>query len=345
MNCVDVVVPCYRYGHFLKQCVESVLDQRGIDVRVLIIDDCSTDNSSEVALDLCARHERVSIRRHTVNKGHIATYNEGIEWVSSPYYLLLSADDYLLPGALFRSATFLDLHPEVGLAFGQQIALNEGDTLEYVNAENMPFDWTVTGGLAFIKASGARNCVPTPTAVVRTELQKRIGGYRPDLPHSGDMEMWLRLAAHADVAVSQACHAVYRRHTSNMSLTYTAQHWLPDVQQRKAAIDQLLQFDSISRDEATLLHRSALRRLALESISFASRAFNSDDIEASWLLRRFASDICPGIRLTKPWIKLECKRLVGQENWRSWKSSIAKIRQLSATEKALGSRSAGEPLS
>ena len=108
MSSVDVIVPCYRYGHFLRGCVESALAQTGADVRVLIIDDASPDNTAEVATELAKEDSRVSFFRHAVNKGHIATYNEGIEWVSGDYMLLLSADDYLLPGALARAAELMD---------------------------------------------------------------------------------------------------------------------------------------------------------------------------------------------------------------------------------------------
>ena len=48
MSSVDVVVPCYNYARYLETCVSSVLDQEGVDVRVLIIDDASSDRSAEV---------------------------------------------------------------------------------------------------------------------------------------------------------------------------------------------------------------------------------------------------------------------------------------------------------
>ena len=50
-------------------------------------------------------------------------------------------------------------------------------------------------GREFIRISGPLNVVPSPTAIVRTSMQKRAAGCRPELPHAGDMEMWLRLAA------------------------------------------------------------------------------------------------------------------------------------------------------
>src|ERR1700687_2697309 len=78
---IGIVVPCYNYGRYLQDCVASVLCQRGVDVRVLIIDDASTDNSASVAAAVAATDPRVEFRRHVVNQGHIQTYNEGLQWV------------------------------------------------------------------------------------------------------------------------------------------------------------------------------------------------------------------------------------------------------------------------
>ena len=85
---VDVIVPCYNYGHFLEGCVESALRQEGVDVRVLIIDDASPDDTEVVGRRLAERDPRVTYRRHAVNQGHIATYNEGLlEWADGDYAL------------------------------------------------------------------------------------------------------------------------------------------------------------------------------------------------------------------------------------------------------------------
>src|SRR5436190_15792241 len=121
MASVDVFVPCYNYARYLRECVESVLSQEGVDVRVLILDDCSTDNSEEVGLELAAADPRVEYRRHAVNRGHTTTYNEGLDWVSGDCCLLLSADDVLAPGAFARAAAVMRAHPEVGLVYGQAI--------------------------------------------------------------------------------------------------------------------------------------------------------------------------------------------------------------------------------
>ena len=221
MTTVSVVIPCYRYGHFLRQCVESVLSQEGIDAQILIIDDASPDDSAKVAWQLASEDPRVAFHAHEVNRGHIATYNEGIEWATGEYFLLLSADDYLLPGALKRGTDLLNCHADAVFAFGRVIELSGQISVRM----ELQLDGLILGnedariltGSEFIRASGAHNAVPTPTAIVRTVIQKRLGGYRPELPHAGDMEMWFRLASEGSVGVLGACQAVYRRHGSNMS--------------------------------------------------------------------------------------------------------------------------------
>ena len=58
---------------------------------------------------------------HAENKGHIDTYNEGIAWASAEYFLLLSADDLLVPGALKRAVEVMDANPDVVLTYGKVI--------------------------------------------------------------------------------------------------------------------------------------------------------------------------------------------------------------------------------
>jgi glycosyltransferase involved in cell wall biosynthesis len=326
---VDVIVPCYRYGRFLRECVESVLTQSLRDVRVLIIDDASPDNTPEVAADLAARDSRVTFVRHVVNKGHIATYNEGIDWASADYMLLLSADDYLLPGALSRAVALMEAHPEVGFSFGKVIELrgNEGklNLPNTIDCGREP-GWHILTGPEFIERNGKSNIVSTPTALVRTDLQKRLGGYRLDLPHSGDMEMWLRFAAHSLVGRLEAYQAVYRCHSHNMSLAYTRESWLPDLQQRKAAFDCLFDAYSCILRNSTQLRCKVLKSLACCAVGLASEAFNGGQMDSCDSLTAFALEIRPEIRRSWPWLKLACKRRLGLRAWKAVRPIVASIR-------------------
>ena len=313
MSSVDVIVPCYRYGRYLRKCVVSALSQSGAQVRVLIIDDASPDNTSEIASELARQDQRIALIRHRVNRGHIATYNEGLEWGTAKYLLLLSADDFLLPGALHRATSLMEKYPVVGFVFGKVLRLTADGTLCTQalppNLLRRNEQFRILGGIDFIKFSAAENIVPSPTAVVRTDLQRKIGGYRSDLPHAGDMEMWLRLASHAAVGVLNARQAVYRLHDANMSSAYFGDNRLRDLEQRKAALDHFFAYTRATKE----LQRRLSFALARDAVMSASGAFNEGASDLSQRIGRFARELYPDIRMSPCWLRLMFKRAVGQQ--------------------------------
>ena len=338
MSSVDVIVPCYGYGHFLRQCVESVLKQSVENVRVLIIDDASPDNTADVAAELVKEDSRVTFVRHRQNKGHIATYNEGIDWASAEYMLILSADDFLLPGALSRAVSLMSAHPEVGFTFGNVIDLNdEGVETPRPSDVETKLDQRILGGLEFIELSEAEVLVHTCTAIVRTRLQKRVGGYRPELPHAGDMEMWLRFAAHASVGFITAYQGIYRRHSANMSaqyfyytasgrFVYTTNGRLADLQQRKVALEFFFESCKDILPNSGHLRQKLLRSLSKIAVKRASAAFNEGQMEASQQLADFALGQFPNINRSAAWMKLICKRQLGRRAWLALWPAVSWIR-------------------
>jgi glycosyltransferase involved in cell wall biosynthesis len=269
---VDVVVPCYNYGRFLKACVHSVLNQSVRDVRVLIIDDASSDNSALVAQRLAVEDPRVEVRIHSQNQGHIKTYNEGIEWADSDYFLLLSADDLLVPGAFDRATGILDREPHVVLTYGRGIDWQDNLPFPAVETEQGNA-WTRQNLVREMCAVGA-NLVTTPTAIGRTNVQKSIGGYRASLPHSADMEMWLRFGARGDVARIDAVQAVYRQHSSNMSGAYYSADW-GDYWHRKAAFDSFFEENTNMMPEFDSLRARAWQSLAEHALGTGARLLRS----------------------------------------------------------------------
>ena len=153
------------------------------------------------------------------------------------------------------------------------------------------------------------NPIPYPVSVtVRTDLQQAIGGYRHDLPHSGDMEMYLRFAAHASVGFIDAEQGWYRRHSSNMSHGYLN---VADFRQKLAAFEAA--FDTcrdLIREHAALM--IAARRSVLTAVLWAAhhafdrgRAQDVDDLLA------FAVSVDPSVRRWRLWRRLQIKRLIG----------------------------------
>lgn len=314
MSQVDVIVPCYKYAHFLRECVDSVLSQSHRDLRVLIIDDASPDDTEAVASQLVAQDCRVQYRRHRVNAGHIATYNEGLEWAAGEYTLLLSADDLLMPGALHRAVHFFSRHPEVGMTYGQAIVMH-GQA-----SENAAYDCKETSEGWVIHSSRfveslceeAGNPIPTPTVVVRTNLQKTLGGYRADLPHAGDLEMWLRFAAFAPIGFVDNFQAYYRKHIGNMHTTYFA---VRGFEQKRAAFRVFFDDQGHWIEDSERLRSLAYRRLAEEAFWVASLAFDRNEIETCNAHLRFAEETNPEIVSWKPYVRLRWKFAAGPRVW------------------------------
>jgi glycosyltransferase involved in cell wall biosynthesis len=277
---VDVVVPCYNYGHFLGRCLDSVLSQEGVDVRVLVIDDCSTDDSADVADRLAAADSRIEVHRHAVNRGHIATYNEGLlDWATGDLVVLLSADDLLAPGALGRAAAIMEADPSVGMVYGWAPYFEDHDALPRVRRSKA--STTRWRGQDWIEGicRTAVNVISSPEVVVRTSIQQRVGGYRPELPHAGDLEMWMRIAAVSDIAyVKGPPQAYYRVHSQSMQRTTFAAS-IDDLAQRSEVFSQFFERNGSLVKDAERLHRLADRALAGEALWRACRAYDRDDLD------------------------------------------------------------------
>jgi glycosyltransferase involved in cell wall biosynthesis len=276
VSTVSVVVPCYKYGHYLEQSVGSALHgQDGVDVRVLIIDDASPDDSAERARELAAADPRVQVSVHPRNRGHIATYNEGLlDWADGDYCVLLSADDRLVPGALVRAAALLDEHPEVGFCYGHPLRFQEGRPLP--NARTEGTGWTVWEGDWWLRRrfAAGQGCITSPEVMVRTTLQQKVGGYDPALPHAGDIEMWMRLAAHADVGYLRGVdQAYYRVHGANMSTTQFGGS-MDDLRQRLSAYEAVLERCGDRLEERAELDSMVHRTLARQALRRAARAYD-----------------------------------------------------------------------
>jgi glycosyltransferase involved in cell wall biosynthesis len=292
-----------------------VLGQEGVDVRVLIIDDCSTDDTEQVGRLLAEHDNRIEFRRHPINLGHIATYNEGLlEWASSDYSVLLSADDALAPGALARATHVMDLYNEVGMTCGMGRIFYDDENYP-ATTETFSAEYRIVSGSDLLQHCFTKgNGVCTPTAVVRTELQHRLGGYLADLPHSGDMEMWMRFAVHGSVGVLRSVQAYYRRHGKNMSCHYDSQLF-GDRREVIQACEQILAQWGAQFPDSGHWHKMMLQRIGKECCWMASCAFDNGDIEGYQTCLDFAAQIYPGIRDSRLWWKLRAKGFVGQALW------------------------------
>ncbi|WP_119302670.1 glycosyltransferase [Dongia deserti] len=267
MASVDVVVPCYQYGRFLRGCVASVLQQGIEDVRVLIVDNASTDDTSEVARTLAVEDARVEVVTHRTNLGHLTSFNEGVDWAEADYFMVLCADDLLAPGALARAISVMDDSPRVNLTFGRELIITPESSSQEFDQLPRSSDWCLIEGRALLdrlcrsgRPDASRFMIPGTTAIVRTSAQKRVGHYRVHLPHTADLDMWLRFACTGDAVQIDAIQGIRRVHPRNRSASvYDCHKW--DLEW-EAAFESFFQHEGARLPNARRLHRIARRALA-----------------------------------------------------------------------------------
>jgi hypothetical protein len=312
---VKVIVPCYRYAHLLEGCVASVLEQRGVDVSVLVIDDCSPDDTPTVAARLVSRDARVQYRRHEVNQGLIATANEGLEWAEDgDYTVLLSADDLLVPRSLCRATTIMGERPSVGMVYGRSLYAYEDGPVPPVRGRWRGTDVWCGPEWVRVRCRVGHNCISSPEVVVRTSVQQQVGPYDHACQHCSDLQMWLRIAAVSDIAyVKGVGQAIYRVQAGGMFRSAAIP--IVDLSERRVAFDTFFaSAGSVIRD-ADAMHALARRSLARQALWQASRALargldrGSNAIPVDEL-EQFALETYPDARRLAEWRGLQLRRRV-----------------------------------
>ncbi len=213
---VSFVIASYNYARYVGQTIKSLLAQNYDALEIIVIDDCSPDNSREV-LQRFSDEPRVRLVFHDTNLGNIRTYNEGLRMARGDFIGIVGSDDYALRAdAVARQVAIFEQHPTVGFVYSAHT---------YVDENSKPFrvfqPWSddyVRDGLVEFRDLAFRNYVPHTGTLVRRRCHDELGLYDLNLPHAADWELWLRLAGRYDVGyVAEPLYA-YRIHGGNMSV-------------------------------------------------------------------------------------------------------------------------------
>jgi len=286
MASIDVAIPNYQYGRYLRDCVESVLRQDISDLRVLIIDNASTDNSIEVAQQLAAEDRRVTFVRHLRNLGHHASFNEAIDWAQADCFLLLCADDALTRGALRRALSVMDQDGSTNLAFSTRAALTPQET--WARPEETDAGWDVMPGRVLLERffRTAHCSVVGCSAVVRTAAQKQVGYYRTSLDHTDDFELFMRLAMlDGNIAQTRTPQVFLRTHEEARSAAVRRNRGL-QIRKYEAAFTSFFEHEGSQLPNAQALMMLSRRSLASRAYwSGVSHTCRGDFSNAGSLLR------------------------------------------------------------
>jgi hypothetical protein len=273
-GCVSVVIPCFNYAHYLPDSIGSVLAQEGVEVDVIVVDDASTDDSIATAR---AFDSRIRILANEINSGPVITFNRGLAQAQGEFIVRLDADDLLTPGSLLRAVALMQAEPDVGLVYGHPLHFS-GETRPA--ARTTATSWTIWKGTDWLAArcAAGNNVITSPEVVMRRSIVERVGGQR-SLAHTHDMEMWLRIAAYADVAyVNGADQAWHREHVA--SLSTQAQDPLVILTEIRDAFDVLFMEVGPDVPGSDQLHAHARRAVARQALAYARRDLDRGVVSA-----------------------------------------------------------------
>lgn len=219
---VSFVIPCYKLAHFLRPCLDSLLGQTYKNVELLIMDDCSPDDTPAVAASYS--DARVRYFRNDTNLGHLRNYNKGIDIARGDYIWIISADDCLRSNDVVeRFASLMEQNSRLAYMFCPAMRLGANGDETGVVEWTRPFAQDVIlEGRQFLSTLADGNCVCSSSVIVRRRCYETAGKFPLDLPHAGDWYLWCAFAFCGDVAYLNEPLVCYRIHGANMSTTLIA---------------------------------------------------------------------------------------------------------------------------
>jgi glycosyltransferase involved in cell wall biosynthesis len=202
---VSVVIPCYNQAHFLGEAIESVLSQSYTNFEIVVVDDGSTDNTSEVA----GRYDGVRLIRQE-NRGLSGARNTGIRHSEGEYLVFLDADDRLLPGALEVGLWWFGAHPECAFVSGHFRYIDTDGSFLVQRDQNYVGDWNHYAALLMGNYIGM-----IAGAMFRRTVVESVGGFDTSMVACEDYDLYLRIARRFSVYSHTKVIAEYRQHEAS----------------------------------------------------------------------------------------------------------------------------------
>lgn len=193
---VSVIVTNYNYGKYVQRCIRSVLNQNNVNHEVIVVDDCSTDNSIEM---LKVFNEDIRIFSTKENSGVAAAANLGINNAKGRFVIRVDADDYVSGDMCHFMKTYLESnHDAFCVSCDYQLVDDHENTIERKYAEFNP----VSCGIMY-----------------RRDLLIQFGGYDDSQRHREEEELRKRLGEYYKIHHLRIPFYRYRMHNSNKTKT------------------------------------------------------------------------------------------------------------------------------
>jgi glycosyltransferase involved in cell wall biosynthesis len=210
---VSIVVPSYNQAPYLESALQSIFEQSYQDIQVIVMDGGSTDGSVEII----KRHgKRLTYWQSEPDGGQTDAINQGFACAGGKYLAWLNADDRLLPEAVAEAVEFLEVHPEVGMVYGDADFIDEkGAIVGRFAARQTDYKRLLRGYVH----------VPQQAAFWRRSLWEQVGPLDSDFFFAMDYDLWVRLAQVSEIRYYPRRWAQFRLHGESKTLRDDMRAW------------------------------------------------------------------------------------------------------------------------
>jgi glycosyltransferase involved in cell wall biosynthesis len=213
----------YNGERFLRQAVESILNQTFPDFEFIVVDDGSTDGTAEILSGYAGADPRICVITQE-NRGLIQSLNRAIGVAQGEYMARMDADDISMPERLAVQVRWLDAHPQVAV-LGTRY--DEIDEHSKVVRRGNRYVGSALVERALLQGNSSVFC--HGSVMFRRACFERVGGYREQFKHAEDYDLWLRMAEHYELDNLAETLYQHRLRLDSVSFEYFLQ------QQRGAA--------------------------------------------------------------------------------------------------------------
>lgn len=226
MDLVSVIVPCYNYGHFLGETLESIRLQSHENWECIIIDDGSSDNTKEISENFCKLDVRIKYI-YQQNQGLSAARNTGINASKGVFIQFLDADD-LIEFDKFKSQILIfNQNPTFDIIYGDCgffLTDNPKSMIDSMAWHQQKMLIKLSGKDEFVVSKLLlKNIMPVNCALLKAEVFKKVPSFNTNLKLLEDWEFWFRCSM-ANIYFhfhdSSNSKALIRTHPNSMSKDY-----------------------------------------------------------------------------------------------------------------------------
>lgn len=235
---ISVLIPTYNYAHFLDEAIQSVLNQSFKDFELIIVDNCSTDNTEEIVTKYLA-DTRVFYYKNERNLGLVGNWNQCLKYVKGEYIKYVCADDKIHPEMLAKFYSVMDLYPTVSLVTCYK-QLFGGQPWPV----DLPLQHLQNGKKVIYHTMNSKSWIGEPTSVMFKTSNLYLGNFRPEYILHVDWEMWNRHLTVGDCYIVPEPLAYVRAHASQNTRTAIDRACFEEYNMAKL----LYQYDGFNND-------------------------------------------------------------------------------------------------